>query len=396
MEKNNFHILWVTPKWTLPIEDGARLATKAILQPLIKLNPTISYLALAGEDEVVDENKFKAIFPVKNIFIIRRSPHTSGLRKYFDALKFLLINPFFPVTFSRYQLSAEVEPILKKHHFDLIIADGLHAAVPFLPLNSTPLILRAHNVEKDLWKRSFSQTKNPLKKIFFAYQAKLVKDLELKVISRAVKTFAISHEDQQTFSQLTGKKINHLPVGQNFKEALLPMTSTRIQLLFLGKLDWAPNQDGLKWFLDEVWPKLSPDRFHLTIAGSGKADWLKHYHSDSITFLGRVPDVKTIYEKNHLVIIPIFYGSGTRIKVLEASRFQRACIGTISGMTGSPLVNHPNAYFPAETASEWMATLNSLTDAEINDKAKVAFQLCSQTLDENKVAEQFLTELKTF
>lgn len=392
MKKNNFKILWVTPKWTLPIEDGARVATKAILQPLLKLNPDIDYLALAGVDEQIDEKSFKAIFPVKNIFILKRAAHLSGLAKKIDYLRSFFKNPFFPLTFSRYKLN--VTEILKQSNPDLIVLDGLHCAIPFLKLKKhPPLILRAHNVEKDLWLSSANNTRNPFFKYFFKYQASLVAKLEKKIITKCQQVFAISPEDQTVFREISGKNILELPVGLDFSTPLDFIPSEKIQLLFLGKLDWAPNSEGLKWFLTSVWPHLSKDRFHLTIAGSGESSWLLPYQNDHLTFLGRVADVKPVYKKSHMVIVPIFFGSGTRIKVLEASRFKRATISTQLGIAGSPLTEN-DAFFSGESAPEWINAFNKMSMSDIKSKADVAFNLCATHLDEIKVAEEFIRELE--
>lgn len=387
-------ILYVTTKWLLPIEDGSRIASKAILEPLIKLNPDLSYLALAGEDEKIDEQEFRKYFAVKNIHVIKRAPHKVGLAKYFDFLFTFLLHPFYPISFNRYRLAKHVQELLKNHTFEIIILDGLHSAVPFINITHPPLILRQQNVEHNLWFNSAQLTNNPLKKLFFSYQAWLVKNLEQKIINEAEMTFAISDEDQAELSIITHKKIFNLPVGLNFDSPLQPHTSNKLQLLFLGKLDWEPNKLGLEWFLEEVWPNVSHERFHLTIAGSGDHDWLQDYLTPSITFLGRVPEVKTVYEKSHLVIIPIFLGSGTRIKVLEASRFQRTCISTKMGIQGSPLVEYQSAYFAAETAEEWIKELENISQEKIHYKAEKAFELCAEVLEEKSVAEKFYSELK--
>lgn len=393
MNKNKPNILYVTTKWLLPIEDGSRVATKAILQPLLKLNPEISHLALAGADEKIDQNELKKIFPVKEIYIIKRAAHRTGGLKYLDFLWAFLRNPFFPISFYRYQLEAKVEPILKNQKFDLIILDGLHSAVPFLKINSPALILRAQNVEQNLWRNSARLTHNPLKKYFFNYQAFLVEKLERKVLEKAEKSFAISDEDQAEFSLQTSKKIFQLPVGLNFNDPLPPHQSSKLELLFLGKLDWEPNSQGLKWFLELVWPHLTPNRYHLTIAGSGDHSWLSQPTNSNITFLGRVPEVKPIYEKAQLVIIPIFIGSGTRIKVLEASRFMRSCVSTKAGIEGSPLSEKGETYFSADSAQDWISTLESISIEEVNQKAKLAFEICAESLEENKVAQKFYQEL---
>lgn len=72
------------------------------------------------------------------------------------------------------------------------------------------------------------------------------------------KTWCIAEEDFKRFSSLQKNVTNNLeliPVGLEFKEVTninCINRSEKTKLLFLGKMDWAPNKDGLKWFLEEV------------------------------------------------------------------------------------------------------------------------------------------------
>ena len=45
---------------------------------------------------------------------------------------------------------------------------------------------------------------------------------------------------------------------------------------FIGSLDWMPNQEGLVWFLDEVWEKIQKQfpEMKLHIAGRNTPDWI--------------------------------------------------------------------------------------------------------------------------
>src|SRR5262249_39061624 len=140
-----------------------------------------------------------------------------------------------------------------------------------------------------------------------------------------------------------------------------------LTLLFLGRLDWPPNQEGLVWFLKEVWPEVVKGRtdLKLLIAGSGNSEFLKPFLSvDFLTFLGRVESVKELYRKVSLSLVPIFYGSGTRVKVIEACSYGRACLSTALGVEGTGLESGIS-YLRAETAQEWIEMLRSLRSENV-------------------------------
>lgn len=103
-------------------------------------------------------------------------------------------------------------------------------------------------------------------------------------------------------------------------------------LLFVGKLDWKPNFDGLLHFLDSIWPgvhEACPET-HLYVAGKGLSDENIGVFSkyDSVIPLGFVPNLFDFYSRGNIVIVPVYSGSGTNIKVIEAMAMAKACIVT--------------------------------------------------------------------
>src|ERR1035441_2729659 len=119
------------------------------------------------------------------------------------------------------------------------------------------------------------------------------------------------------------------------EESVLPVHgSGTVELLFVGRLDWLPTHAGLTWFLEKVWPAVIEKREDLTlkIAGVGDGRWLDRFRSLSrIEFLGKVADIQPLYEASALAIAPLFQGSGTRVKILEAARYGRAVLTTTLG-----------------------------------------------------------------
>ena len=143
-----------------------------------------------------------------------------------------------------------------------------------------------------------------------------------------------------------------------------------IKLLFLGKMDWAPNKDGLKWFLEEVWPYIDISRVELQIVGSGDSTWgAELFKAPGINFLGFVKDLNVVYSDCDFSIIPIRYGSGTRIKVIESISKCKPIISTAMGVQGSGLTD----YFNAESSEDWIQLINSLDKKRGLEMAHNAF-----------------------
>lgn len=159
-----------------------------------------------------------------------------------------------------------------------------------------------------------------------------------RVLSRRFTTLCVCSEQDRAFFG-GGSHVHHIPNGFEIPSptpAHAPVDPPRIG--FIGKLEYAPNADGVTWFIDQVWPKIRavrPDaRFR--IAGVG-GEHLAARHAEGIDRLGWIADPATEVASWSSMIVPIHVGGGTRIKIAEA--FSRKCpvVSTRLGAFGYPI-----------------------------------------------------------
>ena len=109
-------------------------------------------------------------------------------------------------------------------------------------------------------------------------------------------------------------------------------------MLFVGTLGYGPNQDGIVWFCNEILPRIrasSSRKVKLAIVGFNPPAEVKALESaGDIVVTGGVESVAPYYRESDIVIAPIRYGSGTRIKILEAMSHRRPVISTTLGAEG--------------------------------------------------------------
>ncbi len=108
-------------------------------------------------------------------------------------------------------------------------------------------------------------------------------------------------------------------------------------LLFCGNLNYPPNLEGIRWFMQHVWPLLQKQEntSRLQIVGlSSKDDLLSSIIGDSVSVALNAPSVLPYYDSSSLVIVPIRVGGGTRIKLLEAFACRRPVVSTTIGAEG--------------------------------------------------------------
>lgn len=98
-----------------------------------------------------------------------------------------------------------------------------------------------------------------------------------------------------------------------------------------------PNQEGLKWFLDEVWqpllaPKFPTLQFH--IGGRSAPKWLKELNMERVVFHGEVPCSRDFLNEHSVMIVPLLSGGGMRAKILEGMALGKVVLSTDIGMEG--------------------------------------------------------------
>ncbi|OYQ31574.1 hypothetical protein CHU95_20750 [Niveispirillum lacus] len=101
----------------------------------------------------------------------------------------------------------------------------------------------------------------------------------------------------------------------------------QVDLLFVSSAH-KPNIDALRWFIEKVYlPLLAPMDMTLAVVGdiADQQDWPVH---PNIALVGRVSNLRPFYAAAQIVVLPIFSGAGSPIKVLEALSLGRAVVGT--------------------------------------------------------------------
>lgn len=119
--------------------------------------------------------------------------------------------------------------------------------------------------------------------------------------------------------------------------ALLAPPGDAANLLFVGNLSFPPNEHGLRRFVDEAWPRIvaaRPDA-RFDVVGLRPSAALQALLTDrGIALHADVPSVEPFYRDCAIVVCPIFFGGGTRIKLLEAMAYGRPTVSTTIGAEG--------------------------------------------------------------
>lgn len=338
-------ILQLTNKFPYPPKDGGAIATLNISLGLTALGHQVTVLGMntskhyTHPDEVPED--------LKNIIDFRDVKIDTGI--YFGAaLKNLLFShlPYNAIRFFDETFTRQLVHLLQEKEFDVVQLEGLYMAyyIDIIRKHSKALIsLRAHNIEHEIWERTASQEKSVFKKIYFNILAKRIRRFKQSILNRYDVLLPITERDALKFKEIGNTKpCKTIPAGFDINKLVAKRERIRFPgVFFIGTLDWFPNQEGLVWFMENVWKKLMEEfsELQLHIAGRNAPSWMKKLlkQNPNTTYHGEIDDAYAYINEHAIMIVPLFSGSGMRVKIVEGMALGKTIVTTTIGAEGIPV-----------------------------------------------------------
>jgi glycosyltransferase involved in cell wall biosynthesis len=121
----------------------------------------------------------------------------------------------------------------------------------------------------------------------------------------------------------------------------------------IGQLHYAPNADAAAFFVNDVLPLLRaevPD-VQVRLVGQPSPSVSALADVDGVTVTGLVPDIAAELARADVCAVPIRFGGGTRIKILEAFAHRMPVISTTLGSEGLDVVDGRHLVLADDAAS---------------------------------------------
>jgi glycosyltransferase involved in cell wall biosynthesis len=286
--------------------------------------------------------------------------------------------------------------VLADGNVDLCVADFLFAAanVPMRLGSKVPVLLFEHNVEYLIWQRLANIETSAWKRTLFEMEWRKLRACEAEACRRAAVTVAVSDDDRQRLEELAGVRAVSIPTGVN-TTFFTPRVDAEIsgRLVFSGSMDWHPNEDAVRYFADEILPRIRAEvpNVSFTIVGRNPSARVRELAArPGIVVTGTLDDVRPSIAEGSVYVVPLRAGSGTRIKIFEALSMAKAVVSTSVGAEGLALESGRH-FLAADTAHDFAhAVIRLLRDpARRRALGDAGRALVEANYSWSKVARQF-------
>ncbi len=394
-------ILQLTKKFPWPVKDGEVIGI---------INLTLGFAEQGHDVTVLSLNTKKHYFNPGNLpeevkkaarFIAVDIDTTVTIGA---AFKNLFTNESYNVErFYSEEYEEKLIHLLTTEKFDMILLEGIYLMRYIDTIRKhtkTKVVLRPQNVEYVIWERLSNDEPNPVRRQYLTLLATRMKDFELENINKADLLVPVSEKDFALFKE-NGCTLPGIAIPTGYRFDTLPEINDDEESAvgFIGGMDWMPNREGVEWFIDRVWQRVLdyvPDA-KVYIAGRNFPKDIKDIEMTGVVIVGEVEDATEFIMSKSISIVPLFAGSGMRVKIVEAMALGRAIVSTTIGAESLQCTHNKDVLIADRSGSFALHIIKLLKDEETRVKlGKNAQQLVRDVYDNRIICSQIIEFCKPY
>jgi glycosyltransferase involved in cell wall biosynthesis len=299
---------------------------------------------------------------------LRRWGHP--LRLFFAMLRG---EPPFNGYYASGRMRRSIRRLCRDNEIDIVHVEHAHMASYLRCTKGRKLpksVLVLHNVGPVMFERIAAIEDRPLREIEFLLSSLFSRRWEPRACRRFDRCLVFSDVDRAHLLS-RGRGIDVAVTRYGFKPRTFPFlpppTSTE-EILFIGKMTYPPNRDGVRHFCSHILPLILERRpgVRLHVGGASPPKHLDRFvPAAAVDLVGTVTDPWRLYARCALSVVPLRAGSGVRGKILESMALGRPVVTTSMGCEGLE-VRHGEHLLIADSAEEFaQCVLRLLSDRSL-------------------------------
>ncbi|MGI9657816.1 MAG: glycosyltransferase family 4 protein [Gaiellaceae bacterium] len=222
--------------------------------------------------------------------------------------------------------------------YDVIMVALIYMLAYLPPELASRTVLDSQNAEFHRLQSMASAKSGRGRALAARWQLRAVEQFEREASAGVARTTAVSQTEVDYFERFAPGRVDLVPNGVDTTRLIFEeRSSSQPQVLFLGSLDYGANVDALKFLIEDVLPRVRHSSVRLIVAGSNPRPEVRRIATRSphaVELVGRVPDAAPYFSGSRMLLVPLRFGGGTRLKILES--FARGCpvVSTTIGCEG--------------------------------------------------------------
>lgn len=244
-------------------------------------------------------------------------------------------DPQVAATVSRHLQSTPYDLIVGRHLLPLLRSGVFDVATP-------PLLLDVDDLDFDVLRQQRAAARPRDRGASWSDMlcVRHLRGITLRALRRCAHVWFTNEDDRRVAAVQHSSVLPNIPWTPAGARALEPCSprADSCELLFVGNLSYEPNREGLDHFLRHIWPRVRSTigNARLRIVGALLPDDARHRWeaAPGVVVEGWVEDLRAAYDGAAMTIAPIYWGGGTKIKVLESLAFGRTCVLTPHALRG--------------------------------------------------------------
>jgi len=336
-----------------------------------------------------------------------------------------------PLTVTYYRdarMAASVADLMQRQRIDRIVVFSSAMAQYAIGPDSDPIrrVIDFVDVDADKWQQYAERTRAPMAWVYrrearrlLAYDAKVARAFDVSLFVSRVevdcfRSLAGQHWETdaaltldavpgQISRQIPDEKAGRIPVLEQIANGVdhaffapdasraSPYPAGRPAIVFTGAMDYWPNVDAVRWFVEQVWPRLRSwePRVMLYVVGSRPGAEIKTLACDNVVVTGRVVDVRPFLQYAAAVIAPMRIARGIQNKVLEGMAMARPVVLTSLALEGIDAV-HKQSVLVADDGEEFAERVFEVLQGRHANLATEARQLVLQYYPWSRATARFV------
>jgi len=388
-------ILQLCHKMPFPLYDGGAYSLYHSALGLVNVGADIKVLAINSPKNWIDESEIPAVFRIKTRF--ECCMVNTQIRPLNAFINLFGDRSYFVVRFWSKRWNSKLIKVLKQEEFDIVQLEHIYMCLYIKTIRKyshAKLILRPQNVENEVWSRFLKGRINPVKKIYLQIATHRLRKFERRVAQEVDGIIAISGKDAETFRAYAPKTpLITVPIGFDFGKINSYNWEKQFEdfpvFYHLGSMDWFPNFQGIKWFIEEVLPFVKNEfpEFVFRIAGKKMPPAFLKQQDNNLIVDQEVKESHIYHEDKAVMIVPLLSGSGLRAKIVEGMALGKTIISTTIGAEGIPYTDQKDILI-ANTKEDFAIQIKKCRDSkELCQKiGRNAQRLAKENYDCNKNA----------